>query len=579
VQHRLPIRFFLLFLVSSAIFWSIPASARLFPPCQGITCSQDYTDSIRYGCSDPIGGQYREETWSLSQGDERYVESVRADQGILTWIARYKNAGEDYFTYQVHFRIYDPGRGIWKGDSWGPFAGYRTAVAQHQVKDGVVAWTAFRAMGPSIHDWGENQVYYVTYDPQLGSWSHSKQLWQLVQETPEILQVRNGVVAWNMVNKKVYCSIYDHELHLWMEDDLNLAYVGGADPRSMSIPGDLARIVYLKGDQWWGYEYNPYTHRWFNLGYGTALGYPFRRVFFVAQPASGMVPFRVWFWDCSTAMDGLPNPSAWDWLLFDGVSPPVRSPDRSPSFQYTIPGLWYVESDVNYASGFYIYTATGQIDAQVSTPPTGGININGGAAYTTSTNVTLNLDHSSTATEMCFRASPGLVWWTPWEPVAATKDWTLSSMHLIGETPDGPQSISVKYRDQYGIESRVSTASITLDVTPPAVFLTLNSGAATTQSPSVRVQWSGSDAMGLTQMSYMTLNQGDSFSAWSPPIYFNPPTLAYHPATSTIRFNANPGRKTVIVRFIDVAGNITHAQASIQLKQASLSFLPLLLWN
>ena len=233
-----------------------------------------------------------------------------------------------------------------------------------------------------------------------------------------------------------------------------------------------------------------------------------RRAFFVAQPDSGVVPLRVWFWDCSTSFPPLAsgnpaNPYEWNWLL----APNVLSAERSPTHLYTTPGQYDITENVTDFSS--LYSATGQINAQPANP-TGSISINNGAAYTTSANVTLSLGYSSDATEMCFRQSPGWVWWSDWQPVAASRAWTLSTLHLVGESPDGPHYVSVKYRDQYGHESPEYQASIILDITPPAVTLTLNNGEATTRNPTVKVSWSASDAIGIAQMSYTSFNEGDS---------------------------------------------------------------------
>ena len=134
MNHRLPIRFFLLLLVSLTIFWTSPAPARIWPPCQGITYTVPTVDSVSYAVTDPVSGQAMPDTWTLTQGaaGQRFIESLRADQGILTWIAKYKNAGEVYYTYEVHYRIYDPGRGFWKAGSWGPFGGYNTSLENHR---------------------------------------------------------------------------------------------------------------------------------------------------------------------------------------------------------------------------------------------------------------------------------------------------------------------------------------------------------------------------------------------------------------------------------------------------------------
>jgi hypothetical protein len=584
VNYRLSFRIFLVVLVSLAIFWAAPAAARLYPPCQDISHAWvgDLV-TIRYWVTDPISGQTKEETWSLTQGAAHSIESVQVDQGILTWIAKYRGWGEVDYTYEVHYRIYDPGLGVWKAGSWGPFNGYSTWLGQHQVKDGVIAWTANRTLGSSPTDQLEHRVLYATYDPDLGSWTLGEDLWQVdstSKYSPEVLRVKNGVVAWPMNDSlsgkssderhvDIYFTIYDQENHQWRSRKWDTNWAGdGFD--WINIVNDT---VIIEKQYWYDYShhhsyvaYDPYTNDWFNSfsDYDTCIR---RRAFFVAQPSSGVIPFQVCFWDCSTALDGVPNHSDWYWDL----APSIHSYLRSFIFPYTDPGQHTVTERVFYNGAPTFWSATGQISALAPAAPTGGISINNGAAYTRSANVTLSLNYGSSATQMCIQQSPGLNVLL-WEPVAPSKQWTLSA---YGGTPEGSYTVWVKYRDQNGTESPEYQASIILDVTPPAVFLTLNNGDATTCNPAVRVSYSASDAIGLTKMSYATLNQGDSKYIW---IHVDLPSLlTYYPHPSTIKFSSKPGRKTVMVRFTDVAGNVTHTQASILLKAAALPFLPLLL--
>jgi hypothetical protein len=581
---RFSVRIFLLVLVSLAIFWASPAAARLFPPVQNVHHGLDNDYTITYWVTDPVSGEVMPGNWAINQGVNRKITSVQLDSGVLTWTATYQAESYDPLTYEVHYRIYDPSRGAWKEGSWAdgywiyeliyspfqpPFQYYR-----HLVKDGVVTWTACQA---SNNIAAQKTVFFATYDPQLGSWVRSEHKWtdRLPHKLEvEFLTAKNGVVAWiegSLLQEfsVLGAVIYDYEEHKW-EPTYQSANTS-VEAFVYDIPDDTVQlhITYFNPFQHESFlSYDAYDHQWIPLSSDII-----RRAFFVAYPTSGVVPFRVWFWDCSTAMDGVPTPSAWSWE----VAPGVTLTDRSPSFLYSSPGQFNVTEKTFYNAFAPVWSCTDLINAQAPAAPTGGISINNDASYTPSTNVTLGLNYGSSATQMCFRQAPGLFLWSNWEPVADSKSYTLSSLSALGGTPDGPHSVSVKYRDQYGTESQVSTASITLDVTPPAVTLTLNNGAATTTDPKVRVKWSASDAIGITQMSYAALNPGDTKYMWSPPINFNPPVLTYRPATSTIKFNTKPGRKTVMVRFTDVAGNVSQAQASILLKPASLPFLQLLL--
>jgi PKD repeat protein len=119
------------------------------------------------------------------------------------------------------------------------------------------------------------------------------------------------------------------------------------------------------------------------------------------------------------------------------------------------------------------------------TAPTGSIEINNGASYTTSTSVTLSLTATDTLSGVDqVRFSNDGVWDTePWESASPTKDWTLTS-------GDGEKTVYYQVKDTAGLVSSY-TASITLDTTAPVA----NAG----QSQTVNVGSSVSfDASGST---------------------------------------------------------------------------------
>jgi hypothetical protein len=120
------------------------------------------------------------------------------------------------------------------------------------------------------------------------------------------------------------------------------------------------------------------------------------------------------------------------------------------------------------------------------TPPSGTISINSGAAYTTSTSVTLNLsctDAKSGCDQMQF--SNNNATWSLWEVYAASKAWTLSS-------GDGIKTVYVRYKDKVGNISSSFSDDIIFDTTPP-IDGTLT---ATPGDGQVSLSWSGfSDAL------------------------------------------------------------------------------------
>ena len=144
---------FLVVLISMAGWWTSPASARLYPPCRTITYILDDThsppQSIQYSVTDPLTGETRLENWAVSDQEGFIVPtSVKAEGGILTWIA-YDGL------HQVHYRIFDPGRGVWKGGHWSTYPDYDfyVSIDQHQVKDGVVAFKVFGS-GINLYEMG-----------------------------------------------------------------------------------------------------------------------------------------------------------------------------------------------------------------------------------------------------------------------------------------------------------------------------------------------------------------------------------------------------------------------------------------
>lgn len=550
-----------------------PIWARLFPPVWPISYSLTATDAIRYSVIDPISTQIREETWIIPQGIERTIESIQHDQGILTWIDKYKNSGDGYYSYTVQHRIYDPGRGSWKAGSWGPFSGYGPVLGQHQVKDGVVAWTSQRRLGPNPSDELEQQVIYATYEPGFGTWTAGNRLWITSTGGPELLRVGNGIVAWPMKNPKsgqasnedsitIEAIIFDPELKQWIGIGWNFCMTHSfcrADFDWIAIYEQTAqvqvRMSCLAYTDNWFLTYDPYNHKWQMKPDNSS---PYRRAYFKAWPDWGVVPFWTWFWDLSTGLE--PPSASYLWNL----TPTNTSTDRSPAFRYSTAGFYNVVQNITYNSP-PAHCFQSQISA-LAPGPTGSININNDAAYTSSYSVTLSLRYEPTAAEMRFKQVPGLAIWGDWEPVAPARAWTLSGKY-VGDFPDGTHTVYVQYRTYWGVQGAESGDSIELDITPPAGTLTLNGGALRTNNPVVQAVWSASDFYLGMQMSYSYYNQEDGFGIWSH-------WQSYSPTTRNFTFSGFGGLKTVLVRFKDAGGNITQKEAYINMDWHT--FLPLL---
>jgi hypothetical protein len=543
-----------------------PALA-LYPPAQAVSALIPAgSTTVEYSAQDPISFNFRFDSWTLSQGDQRFVESLQIDKGIVTWISRHKNFADTEYTYQVHYRIYDPGRGAWKGGSWTLSFGWQREISQHQVKDGVVAWKFKYQVGPNPGDTLQTGVGVVTYDPPFGSWPLVT-YWYQGNTSPENLRVKDGVVAYplNPLNSPLHyaMTIYDRELHQWVDKSTQIRLLSEFD--WMEI-GD--GTVHLRlGNPWPlpdndDFEYyDPFNHTW-NRAYDNWPN-PLRRASFEVQPAAGYAPLWVCYWDTSFAMNSLPG--TWTYNFGDGMV----SGNRSWVHHYWNAGTFPVSLSVDI--GGQSYLAAGRtVQTQNFIPPTGGVTINGGAAYTDSLNVTLQFNYSQSATEMRFMNLPGFFEWSAWEAVVPGKAWQLSSFGFYGQPLDGVKTVYVKFRDQFGTESPDYQASITLDLTPPAPMLVLNYGHDTTRDRNIRAEWNAIDANGVGKMRYTAYNEEDFYLLWTP-------WLNYSATITTMTFSNKPGKKTVIVQFEDVAGNVTQVQDSVNLLSKALPFLMLLL--
>jgi hypothetical protein len=143
-----------------------------------------------------------------------------------------------------------------------------------------------------------------------------------------------------------------------------------------------------------------------------------------------------------------------------GVNPYQKDYSLSGSYRY-------LRIYINKAQKTYpiIYEVKIYGSLPDTTAPTGSIEINNGAQYAGSTAVTLNLsaaDSESGLNQMQF-SNDGSNWSGP-EPYATEKTWTLTS-------GGGVKTVYVKYSDMVGNWSEPFSDSITLDNTPPVIFI------------------------------------------------------------------------------------------------------------
>jgi len=172
--------------------------------------------------------------------------------------------------------------------------------------------------------------------------------------------------------------------------------------------------------------------------------------------------------------------------------------------------------------------------------PTGTISINSGMTYTNSQIVTLTLsatDNSGTVSQMRF--SNNNITWSLWENYNTTRIWEL----LINGT--STKTVYVQFKDSIGNSSISYSDTIYLDTNAPTGTITVDYGNVVTFYPTVNLTLSASDVgSGVSQMQFYTNNDWTGWMPYSTSAQVTIPTSSY-------------GNKTVDVRFIDVAGNIS----------------------
>lgn len=177
-----------------------------------------------------------------------------------------------------------------------------------------------------------------------------------------------------------------------------------------------------------------------------------------------------------------------------------------------------------------------------TTPPTGAISINAGAAFTNTTSVTLGYSASDDLSGVTWmRFSNDGSTWSPWDGYGYYIDWTL----LPG---DGTKTVYAQYADLVGNISATYSDTIILDTTPPSGTISINGGAAYTNTTSVTLTLSATDAgSGVGQMRFS--NDNASWSGWEA-----------FAASKTWTLSGGDGTKTVYVQFRD---NLSNTSGSI----------------
>ncbi|MDD5436059.1 MAG: immunoglobulin domain-containing protein, partial [Candidatus Omnitrophica bacterium] len=203
-------------------------------------------------------------------------------------------------------------------------------------------------------------------------------------------------------------------------------------------------------------------------------------------------------------------------------------------------------------AGFWstAYSASITLVAPDTTPPTGSIQINNGAASTADPAVTLALlavDAGSgmgEGAQMQF-SDDNIVWSVP-ESYATTKSYTLPS-------GNGPKTVYAKFKDVAGLWSLVYSANITLavpDTTPPTGTISINGGATYATTPAVALTLSATDeGSGMGSGAQMQFSNDNI--TWS--------AAEAYAANKSWTLTSGDAPKNVYAKFKDVDGNWSSA--------------------
>jgi len=189
-------------------------------------------------------------------------------------------------------------------------------------------------------------------------------------------------------------------------------------------------------------------------------------------------------------------------------------------------------------SGAYVFSENFRVDNLA--PTVGSITINDNAGYTNDSTPPLSLS-SNGATGMSFALSEGGSWTGPYAYNTSFSSYNISA------GGNGPKTVWVEFRDQFGnIQTTHTSDNTVYDTTPPTGSVSINGGDLYTNSVSVVLALSASDSNGVTEMRFS--NNGSTYSTPEPYSAFKAWALA-----------AAEGARTVYVQFKDQADNWSSA--------------------
>jgi subtilisin-like proprotein convertase family protein len=253
--------------------------------------------------------------------------------------------------------------------------------------------------------------------------------------------------------------------------------------------------------------------------------------------------------DIETFPGGPPASGSSTLTVFDGLS---------PNGEWRLFAMDDANGDLTTISGWSLdFTWADTLN------PTGSVAINGGAASTNTTSVTLNVSATDPAPasgvkEMRF--SNDGVTFSAYQPYAATAAWTLT-------TGDGVKTVSAQFRDNDGNQSAVVTDAITLtlpDTTAPTVTKTTPKKNATGVKVTTKVKVKVSEALKgstVTKKTVFLKAKGSSNKVKAKVTYNSSKKMIVLTPNKALKKNKKYN-VTVTTKVKDVAGNAFDAKPS-----------------
>jgi hypothetical protein len=203
----------------------------------------------------------------------------------------------------------------------------------------------------------------------------------------------------------------------------------------------------------------------------------------------------------------------------------------------------YVKFQDNNGHESEVYSATILLD---TLPPTGSVDIDGGAIYTRNTTVTLTINATDPiGVQSMMVSNTSSMTGAQWVNFARTIQLNIPS-------GNGARSAYVKFRDVGGHVSAAFSDSITQDQEAPAVSVVINGGVAYTRAVNVTVDLTATENI---LVNTMQVGPGDGTAiAGLPWVPFQ--------AQINLTLSQGEGTKTISARLQDAAGNIGSANSS-----------------